>query len=98
MEVKATVRRSVVLLTGILITYLLAQATALEWLSWVAILLSGLLFMTFYWLGICCLALWSEREEMVPVKAPEPPVFDEPAPLFESIVSPELSTGQIVPE
>lgn len=106
MEIRTTLRRSLLLVAGILMTSVLNQVMALEWLSYLAVILSGLLFMNLWWIAICCLAYWSEKQEISmsveETKSPvqETPVVTEPetAALFEAMVPAEISTGPIVLE
>jgi hypothetical protein len=103
MEIRATLRLSLVLVTGILITSVLDQVMTLDWLPYLAVMLSGALFMNLWWIAICCFAYWSEKQEIsMPVEKSNTSMQQEPEPesvtVYEVLVPSEMSTGPIVSE
>lgn len=41
----------------------IAILTKLTFFSWIAVITAVLMFLNLYWLGICCIAYWSARED-----------------------------------
>ena len=73
MEILAALRMSMRLLIGTGLALFIAEVTALMLFSWIAIGMSIWLFMSLYWLTICCIGYWYERESKPDTEAPEQP-------------------------